>query len=404
MRICVPVSKADLHLLPLWVELYIKLGGSPKQSVWFFPTLSCLSEATTAATQIASFAKTCEVIPWSDENINPWPLAGNNMFIHTVFEIQKRGDTEPWYFMELDNTMMASGWPDKLEAEYILSGCKFMGAVVPTRKHPPGKPQEVWIDQADTHMVGTGIYPANINHWTDGQYKFARLPDAWDLVIRNYVRRSCHHTRLIDHHWSTINYREEEGKIVCDNDPNNPFGTDHSGAVSAEAIVVHGSKDGSLQRLVLSRLGDAPIPKRAEGVTEKIPVAVMPPSNPNKPKIHYDRGAWQNFKAHETPTPALKPVEPDGATVSIQSPPFPFPAQQSQIQEAPKPQAPLFQDSDEDRIIDIIRANPKTMRAQDVAKQAGMNVGDLRRLAGDANAPFEVSKIGWVKERKLEHA
>lgn len=306
MKIVIPVSSADVHLLSDFAKHIKVLGGCQRQDLIFLPTKSTFSEAQEAAGILQYQAKSVTVIPWDRDNVGVWPYPGNIMWQHAVIEMTKQedvGNSAPWMFMELDCTFMCPGASDKLEAEHAMSGCKFTGAVVPTRvdigngryitdRNIPGQPENI------PHMVGAGIYPANTSKETNGLWRFPKHDLSWDIYLRYVINRSLHATKLIDHHWSTINYKEVNGDITCENDPRNPFGTDHSGTISKEAVMVHGCKDGSLLKIILKKYENTEVVTSAstpspepEHTTRVAYKADLPNTG-----IHYDKAMDRAFK------------------------------------------------------------------------------------------------------------
>jgi hypothetical protein len=81
-----------------------------------------------------------------------------------------------------------------------------------------------------------------------------------------------HATKFIHHHGRTHNYRREGDMIVCD-DKDMPDGISYNGPIPPEAVVVHGCKDGSLSRLLVSPTPEANPPdavKRPRGRPKKV--------------------------------------------------------------------------------------------------------------------------------------
>lgn len=305
MKLVIPVSQTDVHLLDDTVRTFKALGGLPRHDVLFLPTHGCFDKAQIAADQLRYSVKSVKVAPWERDNVGIWPYPGNIMWQHACIEVSKQenaGDAQPWYYWELDNTPLSPGWLDKIESEYFMSGCKFMGAVVPTRqlignnqytteRFIPGQAENI------PHMVGTGVYPKDIGKETQGLWRFPKHDLSWDVYLRYQFNKSLHATKLIDHHWSTINYKEKNGVISCENDPKNPFGTDHSGDVSKDAVVVHGCKDGSLMKIVLSKYEQLNIPVQKQEEPE--PEAAPAPA-PNIAGVKYDRALDTSFKNSNT--------------------------------------------------------------------------------------------------------
>lgn len=318
MKIVIPVSQSDAHLLNGVVDVIKALGGVQRHEILLLPTRSFTNQAREAAERLKFSCRAISVATWdSDNNTGTWPYPGNVMWQHAVIQVSKQeqaGNSSPWYFFELDNTPLVPGWADMIEANYAVSGCKFMGAVVPTRvkigdnyttdRFIPGQPENI------PHMVGTGVYPINVNAATQGLWKFPKHEVPWDIYLRYVMSRSLHGTHLIDHHWSTINYREVNGEIVCDNDPKNPFGTDHSGKIKKDAVVVHGCKDGSLAKIVLQKYkvsedqpDPQPVQETVASVEKKVDVVV--PATPSPQNFKLDKAAFAAFNNSQVRTEVI---------------------------------------------------------------------------------------------------
>lgn len=365
LRLIIPLSLEDAHLLPDFVELYQRLGGTPSHEVMLFPTAGVLQQAKQAQQAMLPFAKNVEVVPWEMPNQHTFPAAGNFMFQHCVFEHQARGDG-PFYYFELDNTPREKGWMEKIEVDYVMSGCRFMGTDAPMRVKNPQNGQII-TDEQDRFMIGTGIYPAQFSRWCDGQFKFAKFQEPWDTLIRNYTNRSLHKTKLIQHRWRTCNYREEEGKIICDNDASNPFGTDSSGEISKDAIVVHGCKDGSLARLIISQLPEAKVPVISLPVVKPAQAAPVTPLSPGS-EVHYDKAAFKTYEVKASQNAEFN--------------------------------ADVLENTN--KVLGALQSSKKAMRMDDVTKACGIKSEKLREMTKNENCPFEITGPGWVRLRALE--
>lgn len=132
-----------------------------------------------------------------------------------------------------------------------------MGAIVPTRGFSYMQDGSLKPTMGEPHMVGTGIYhhefgarSPNIGQ-IDRVMPWAGPLEPFDIRLRHEIVPHAHNTILIQHNWNTGNYREEGGKIICDDlsgDPN----LSHAKPYDGHAVVVHGCKDGSLAKLVLA--------------------------------------------------------------------------------------------------------------------------------------------------------
>jgi len=263
MILFIPVSHKDVDRLPLQTQLFGHFGGLENHQVHIMGERQVGRQCDLFAKEMRELCSKVVVSVLDFDPPGGWPQAPNTMWYEAVKLFAQYG-RQPVYFYELDNYLLQRGGIDAIEHEYKLAGKPYMGAVVPTRKfrwEPAGVPREQQKKayyEDGTHMVGTGVYAADVfGRLTIWKYcQKARdannNPVAFDHYQADELKRNgLHATKLIQHRWSTQNYRMEGGQIVCDNIPDNPFGTDHSGPVDPKAVVLHGCKDESLARLVM---------------------------------------------------------------------------------------------------------------------------------------------------------
>lgn len=245
LALIIPVSKSDAHLLPWFVQTCQHLGHFGKHRVIFVPTLEMKDspEVSLAAEHMKDVSDDVKIVPLKFTPEGGWPKACNHHFNATVPIGSTTGCN--WYFCELDTTPMVVDWLDILETELNMSGKNYLGPVVPTRFEEGIK---------GDHMVGCAIYAHNMGQ-TASLWKFchAQTKIPFDIYHRDELRPRWHVSKFMQHMWSTVNYREVDGRTICDPHPDNPKGSDHSGEVRDNAVVVHGCKDGSLARLILSK-------------------------------------------------------------------------------------------------------------------------------------------------------
>lgn len=266
MKIAIPVSAHDKHLVPALTDCLLKLGGLEEHPVIFFPTPSAKEVAYAAAEKLGAQTHVLE-----QDFEGGAPVACNNHFAAVVYALAAMGNTEPFLWMEADCIPPpgAYRWPDSLQNEYRMLGQPFMGTVVDTPFNDDGK---LAYREGDQMMMGCGVYPANMER--DERTKPLILDlakPAWmnprepfDVYLRwaiKVIGRS--HTKLICDMWATEKYRLTQEGIVCDSvDHGDRVVRARGGLVSKQAVLVHGCKDGSLAKLVL---GEVPPPK-AEAV------------------------------------------------------------------------------------------------------------------------------------------
>lgn len=258
MLLAIPVSQSDVHLLDKRVDLIKKLGPYPRHVLAIVPDITVEQPAKEALEKLSPLFSRAELLRVNLNGITGWPLASNKHFKLAAQAIHALGIREAFYFFELDNTPLCSGWLDRLHDEYVSANKPYMGCVVPTRGFQDTPQGRVPI-LGEPHMVGTGIYPPNYAAYSpkiqhiDRVAAFTGMPlEPFDVAIRHEVIPHSHSTNLIQHLWRTCNFRKEGKQIVCDDMPGVGPNESHKAPVSSSAVVVHGCKDDSLPNLLLS--------------------------------------------------------------------------------------------------------------------------------------------------------
>lgn len=280
MKIAVPVSAHDKHLIPDLTDCLLKLGGLEEHPIIFFPTPAAKDTAYEAAERLGA-----ETYPLTQDFEGGSPVACNRHFASAVFALGKLGNTDPFLWLEADMLPVKPRWADKLFEDYRYGGTPFRGVIVQTPFNENG--QIVFRDN-DQMMMGTGIYPPNMER--DERIKPLLMdlakpfsmnprdengrPVPFDVYLRWPIRNiGVSHTELIADMWATQNYRSTPEGIVCESvDHGSRVVRPRGGLVSAKALLVHGCKDGSLADIVLGR-GQTPsnqkefyVPKKTVGV------------------------------------------------------------------------------------------------------------------------------------------
>ena len=256
MLLAIPVSASDAKNLPHTAEIFKKFGPYAGFPCAIFARREAENEARVFAETIKPLFSSLDVhvIDFHAKNSTEAAAKHFRIVAQTVSEKYTAG---PWYFYELDNTPTQIGWLTKLQKEHHESGKAHMGAIVPTRGFSYMQDGSLKPTMGEPHMVGTGIYhhefgarSPNIGQ-IDRVMPWAGPLEPFDIRLRHEIIPHAHNTILIQHNWNTGNYREESGKIICDDlsgDPN----LSHAKPYSGYAAVIHGCKDGSLAKLVLA--------------------------------------------------------------------------------------------------------------------------------------------------------
>lgn len=360
LRLVMPLSQRDANQIAANIDLFRALGGAPRHQIMLCPTRSVIPHAHQAAERLKGWCAGVEVIEWNDENYNVQPVAGNNMFRHCVEQITikwMQGDHTPFFFMEADVTPLKAGWADDLERDYALSGAKFMGTRMKSRvitgKDASGKltftTDEFIVGQPQNipFMVGVAIYSADVDHFTQGCCNMM-MGESWDKACKFYWNRSLHVTKLIQHQWRTVNFREVEGKIICDDSQENKEQAyTEAGELSSEAVIHHGCKDGSLAKIIRSHCTELPEPP-APFVELQQPTrhaAPIQPVNSNPNGVTFDQTGWNVLQNSLMASGAQQPPTPQASVPLLQfeAPVAPQPQESviSQQQAKPMVQKPV---------------------------------------------------------------
>jgi hypothetical protein len=154
MKIAIPVSAHDKHLLPDLTECLLKLGGLEEHPVIFFPTSAAKDTAYEHAERLGA-----ETYPLTQDFEGGAPVACNRHFASVVFALAKMGNTDPFLWMELDMLPVKPRWAVALFEDYRYGGTPFRGVLVNTPFNVNG---QIAYKDGDQMMMGTGIYPANM--------------------------------------------------------------------------------------------------------------------------------------------------------------------------------------------------------------------------------------------------
>jgi hypothetical protein len=254
MKIAIPVSAHDKHLLPDLTECLLKLGGLEEHPVIFFPTPAAKDASYEAAERLGA-----ETYPLTQDFEGGSPVACNRHFASVVFALGSMGNTDPFLWMELDMLPVKPRWAVALFEDYRYGGTPFRGVLVNTPFNVNGK---ITFRDNDQMMMGTGIYPPNMEKderikplLLDLAKPYTMNPrEPFDVYLRWPIRNiGVSHTELIADMWATQDYRSTPQGIVCESIKHDRVVRERGGLVSAKALLVHGCKDGSLADIVLGR-------------------------------------------------------------------------------------------------------------------------------------------------------
>ncbi len=403
MKIIVPVSTHDKHLLPAFTDCLLKFGGLEEHPVLFFPLPAAKEETFVAAERLGA-----EVHPLEQNYEGGSPLAPNRHFANTVFALGQMGNTSPFLWMELDMLPVKPRWAVALFEDYRYGGTPFRGAVVDTPFDDNGS---LVFRSGDTMMMGTGIYPPNMDRDERIKPLLADLtkpgiwnpPDEFDVYLRWVIKNiGVSNTPLISDMWATQKYRRTAEGVVCESvDHGDRVVRERGGLVSRSAVLVHGCKDGSLARLLLEKgiIPESVIVAQAQGSYKTDGIACADPAFDSGPvgvpgpicdmRDIRDLGSTDDDFWGGKDQPAKEPpveTKPEEKTKPI---PLPKPKKEAPAKPEPAPVAKITR-ADIEAALD-----GKKMRINDLAEKLKMGVPDL--LGTFPTTGYTVVASGWVQ-------
>lgn len=286
MKIVIPVSKADASQLDLLVQVLLLQGPLTGHDLLLVPTPSVDSEARQAAEKLKCICASIQVATTEFEFPGGWPQAPNNHWHWAATYLERTGNRQAWLWLEIDCVPMVANWATLLEKAYVAGGKPFFGCVKPllfTNKQTT----EPYTKAGEDMLMGVAIYPHGIPRDTHIQPLFNNMGrrgvaaprEPFDVYLRwVFKHRGVASTTLIVDRWRTCNYRLVNDQILCD--PVAGEALAKGGVVPKDTILLHGVKDGSLQRLLLNKGKEvAPAP------VVSVPEVTAPPAPPVAPVV-----------------------------------------------------------------------------------------------------------------------
>jgi hypothetical protein len=255
MKIVIPMSSKDIHLLPSFLEVQDYLKVLADFPVVLVPSGATAFEAEGAADRLRLFCSSVSVMDVGYQELGQWPQGPNQHWIRTVYALAAAGNNDIWFWNELDCLPNQGDAYQVIKTAHGSGGKLFCGRIVDT-PHRDGA-GNIIKEKDDVMMMGCGVYPANMQMapnfgpiakgFIDGVNG-----EPFDKFIRWFAaKHGMSHTDAIGDRWNTGNYRLEDGVLKCDALPTEFASRDHSKTDIRNAVVIHGCKDDSLAKLVL---------------------------------------------------------------------------------------------------------------------------------------------------------
>jgi len=285
-----PVSSADFKLFPLLLDIVKQFGPYPTTSCVIAASHELKVDAEEWKESLAGTFRDVKIALIDCNGVTGYPLAPNRHFRKTMEWVAQQPDLVGGvWWLESDCVPLRRTWLFDAQNEYMRSGKAFWGTLVPTRGYSINANGELTPSYNGHHMVGAGVWPVDFVRRTNllqtvDQMRYdlgnRALPPIvpFDIHFHMEVLRDCCETTTIQHNWSTMNYRLEGGRVVCDITPDKPDYTERARPLRRGINVLHGCKDGSLHKLVLEGVdlegGTQPeAPKPTQHKTIELPPA-----------------------------------------------------------------------------------------------------------------------------------
>lgn len=259
MLYIIPVANSDKAHIEFFVKSLMSFPPFQGDKVLIVPTPEAAADPKIASSidMIRSVFGTGNTTIWKTPNTpqGGWPEAANTHFmwaVSQVAEMEQSVGLLEFMWLETDCTFVRHRWSEILQTDYRACEKPFYGVEVDTVLiYDEGTRNERVVTEG-VHMMGVGIYPGRYSVIGRG-WKFPQKDKSFTIFCQkeheNFAR-----TRLIEHRARTCNWRIVDDQIVCDDAPKHKHAIRYGGVVDlSQALIVHGCKDGSLQKLVSER-------------------------------------------------------------------------------------------------------------------------------------------------------
>lgn len=386
MKIIIPVSSTDIHLLEPQLRLHEHLDGLRGSEVILSPSVNVSGKlmASGYIERLQAITRRTSVISPDYNEAGSWPAGPNRHWAKTAMALDREQNGEYWFWMELDCWPVVHNWALRLHEEYLAGKKAFMGCIVNTPF------EDKIVRDNDLMMMGCAVY----RHMLSENWEFRPILESmqngvavtvasqdkeqpWDIFARGAFRKwGWHSTDLIGDRWNTHNFRIMGGGLECDEGPSRFNNIAHKSGPLTSAVVIHGCKDDSLARLVMSGEYSAWLSKSKDAV------ATSPIPAPRQPMT--SKEALEQLMGRP-----VAPVEHERFLIAIN-----FLISEDLIQAEP------VQPTESPDVLPKIATmlEHKNMRIKDLADKVGMTPKALTKLL-EANGYDVMPKLGWVKKR-----
>lgn len=252
MLVVIPVSNADEKLIPDFTSCLTLFGPYVKHDLLIVCRPSDALYGVRLFNKTRELFKSANIHVFNEDGIKGWPQGPNHYWKQTILFLNQRTIKTPWLWMELDMTPLKRGWLDTLEEEYKECGKPCLGWVQDTTTIT----SDGVVVPIGKHLVGAGIYPADIDTVCKVWAYVDKISTAFDVLCQWELVPVTHHSLFFQHCFRTQNYKEIAMGCMRGEDNNNfPGGLRFDETIRGDAVLHHGCDDGSLARLLVSLNG-----------------------------------------------------------------------------------------------------------------------------------------------------
>lgn len=271
MTIALPVTIHDADRFKLRNDLFLQFGGLLDHSAVIIHAPNVKKVAQDEYDRLRDVFGKVDIVQITADLSNPQAVVNQNvMFYHTVMNLARLKNNQPWIYLEADATFTSKDAPNKLQNAYRAAGKPYFGNVVNLPMVVNGVLE---TETAEEMMMGVAVYPPDMVNLDnpirplviDLGKQVGNPGVPFDIYLRGEMRLTgWANTDLIADQWNTGCYERVEGGFQCHAQPIDRLVRCRGGFVSSKALVIHGCKDKSLYELLkggkVSELKPAPQP------------------------------------------------------------------------------------------------------------------------------------------------
>lgn len=402
MKLIYPISTHDFHLLEPQIRLEEHLNGLRGFEVVLAPSSNVRAQlmASGYVERFQSITRSTTILETNHVETGSWPSGPNRHWARTAIALDQAGVGEAWFWKELDCWSVVSNWALRIAEDYLHGKKPFMGCIVNT----PFADKQTRPD--DLMMMGCAVY----RHDLSSNWEFrpileslingvsitassAAREDPWDIMARGSFRKwGWTATDLIGDRWNTKNYRTNGPDLLFDEGESKFNNIEHKRTDITKAVVIHGCKDDSLAKLVMSGEYDAYLTAAklsGSRSTQKGPPAPITP----KDALEALAGRFVTDEEHKRFQEALEKMM--GPTLN---PSFEEMIRLCEEQSKEREKSTLEIPSALMGKVESIIASHNNIRAGKLAEMTGMEKDEMIRLL-EANGYTVMPKLQWVKKK-----